>query len=115
MSMLCLLAHSVTDFRSCAASWRFFSRVWMSDSADLRAAETVTWVFRRVCGWLSIDMSWSMIVAVSIPDESPEMLCVLLAIQRGSARHVECLRCRDRANHVPVEVTHLHGHAAVGD
>src|SRR3954451_21170813 len=115
MSTVCLLAQSVADFRSWAASWRFFSRVWMSDSTDLRAAETVTWVFRRVCGWLSIDMSWSMIVAVSIPDESPEMLWVLLAIQRGPASHVERLRRRDRPDHVAVEVAYLHGHvAAVG-
>src|SRR4051794_12650254 len=55
-----------------------------------------------------------MIVAVSIPEESPEMLWVLLAIQRGPARYLECMPCRNRAEHVPVEVTHLHGDTAVG-
>src|SRR5205085_9384572 len=83
-------------------------------------------------------MSWLMIVFVSSPEASPEMFWVAevaisrnaslpgsrrpaasqawrrsLALERGPRRNRERVRRRDRADHVPVEVAHLHDHAAV--
>ena len=57
MSTVCWFAQSVGDFRSWAASCRFLSRVWMSDSAVFRAAEIDTWVWSLTCGCRSICIS----------------------------------------------------------